>query len=35
MLAEMRIEQTVGALREEQGISQRDLARILGVSQPK
>ena len=34
MLAEMRLEQTVAALRADRGISQRELARILGVSQP-
>lgn len=30
----MRLEQTVAALRAERGISQRELTRSLGVSQP-
>ena len=34
MVARMRLEQTVAALRAERGISQRELARSLGVSQP-
>ena len=34
MLAEVRVEQRVVALRTERGISQGELARILGVSQP-
>lgn len=34
MLNEMRIEQDLAALREERGLSQSQLARILGVSQP-
>lgn len=33
-LSEMRIEQDLAALREQRRLSQRDLARILGVSQP-
>ena len=34
MLNEMRIEQDLVALREERGLSQSQLAGILGVSQP-
>ncbi len=33
-LAEMRIEQDLAALREARGISQSQLARMLGVTQP-
>jgi DNA-binding Xre family transcriptional regulator len=33
-LREMRIEQDLVALRAERGLSQRDLARLLGISQP-
>lgn len=34
MLNEMRVEQDLAALREERGISQSQLAKLLGVSQP-
>src|SRR3990172_5465426 len=34
MLNEMRVEQDLAALREERGISQTQLAKLLGVSQP-
>ncbi len=34
MLTEMRLEQAVVSLRAERGLSQRELARILRVSQP-
>lgn len=34
MLNEMRLEQDLAALREARGVSQNQLARILGVSQP-
>ena len=33
-LAEMRIEQDLAALREARGVSQTQLARMLGVTQP-
>jgi DNA-binding XRE family transcriptional regulator len=33
-LARLRLEQDLVALREEQGVSQRELARRVGVSQP-
>ena len=33
-LARLRVEQDLVALRERQGISQRQLARMVGVSQP-
>ena len=34
MLNEMRLEQDLAALREERGLSQSELAKLLGVSQP-
>jgi transcriptional regulator with XRE-family HTH domain len=34
LLNEMRIEQELVALREKRGLSQRDLAKLLGTSQP-
>jgi DNA-binding transcriptional regulator YiaG len=34
LLAEMRIEQELVALREKRGLSQREFARLLGASQP-
>ncbi len=34
MLEEMRIEQDLIALREKRGLSQRELAKLLGTSQP-
>lgn len=34
LLAEMELEQDLVALREERGLSQSQVARILGVSQP-
>ena len=34
MLNEMRIEQDLLALRQQRGVSQRQLAKTLGVSQP-
>jgi DNA-binding transcriptional regulator YiaG len=34
LLTEMRIEQEIVALREKRGLSQRDLAKLLGTSQP-
>ncbi|MEW6363421.1 MAG: helix-turn-helix domain-containing protein [Acidobacteriota bacterium] len=34
LLAEMKIEQEIVALREKRGLSQRQFARLLGTSQP-
>ena len=34
MLAEMRLQQDLVALRERRGLSQSDVAQLLGVSQP-
>ena len=34
LVSEMRLEQELVALREMRGLSQRDLARLLGTSQP-
>lgn len=33
-LAELRLEQQLAALREARGLSQREVARLVGVSQP-
>ena len=34
LLAEMRLEQQIVALREKRGLTQKQLARLLGTSQP-
>ena len=34
ILNEIRIEQQLAQLRQKQGLSQRDFARLLGISQP-